>query len=321
MNRTDRAFTLLLVTACGAASLFALPLAITLFPGAIQHALHGYDAVAAVCAAALYRIGEELPPLGIVVLALTGASVTLGAGKAVRTIRRTQRALASHRAIPTPARLADAARTVGVERAVVCFDDPVPFAYCRGFIKPTIWISTGTLRRLRPRELEAVLVHEDAHRRERDPLRIVVSRVLAAFFFPLPLIRLLALRFEVAKELVADEAAIRAQGTTAHLASALYAMGDAYPAVVMADVAVGAWSLTHARVDQLCGAASGDPLPRASRRSRGLTLAALVMLLLLTFGQAARADLVPATIVEMLEPTMSAADIHSCPLPLSGMLF
>lgn len=321
MNRADRAFTFLLVAACGAAMLVALPLAITLFPGAIQHALHGYNAVAAVCAAALYRIGEELPPLGIVVLALTAASVALGAWKAVRTIWRTKRALAAHRAMPTPTRLADAARTVGVERAVVCFDDPRPFAYCSGFIRPTIWISTGTLRRLRRRELEAVLFHEDAHRRERDPLRIVVSRMLGAFFFPLPLIRLLALRFEVAKELVADEAAIRAQGTTAHLASALYVMGDAYPPVVMADLAVGAWSLTHARVDQLCGAASGDRLPRASRRSRALTLAALVMLLLLTFGQAARANLVPATIVETLEPTMSAADIHSCPLPLSGVLF
>lgn len=321
MTGADRAFTLFVAASLGAGSLLALPLLITLFPGVFQQALHGYDAVAAVCAAALYQIGAELPPLGLFVLALTGTSLALGGLKAWRTLHHTERVLARHRPVTVPARLRTATHTVGVSRAVVCFDDPRPFAYCRGFLRPEIWISTGAVAVLRPRELEAVLHHEAWHRRQRDPLRILIARVLSELFLALPLIRLLAVRFEVAKELAADRAAVRTQGTARHLASALYALGREPLPLMTSELAVGAWSLARARVDQLCGASDQELLPRPSWRTRWLTVATLVLTLLLTFGQAARANLIPVAVVETLEPTMNAADIHSCPLPTPGVLF
>ncbi|MGH2797814.1 MAG: M56 family metallopeptidase [Thermoleophilaceae bacterium] len=321
MTRADRAFTHLLTGSALTGSVLALPLVITLFPGAFQQALHGYDAIAAICAAALYRIGVGLPPLGVLVLALTSASLALGALKAGQTLRRTRRVLALHRPMATPPGLATAARAAGLSDAVVCFADPRPSAYCRGLLRPEVWISSGALSVLKPRELEAVLRHEAFHRRQRDPLRILLGRVLSQLFFALPLIRLLAARFEVAKELDADRTAVRAQGTIRHLASALHALGRHPLPLVASEVAVGAWSLSRARVDQLCGAPEEELLPVLSRRGRWLTGATLALALALALGQAARANLLPAAVVESLEPSMNSGDIHTCPLPTSGVLF
>lgn len=321
MNRADRSFRSLVAASLLTGSVLGLPLLITLVPGGLQQALHGHDAIAAVCTAALYRIGLALPPIGLVVLALTGTGVGLGVLKAGRTLRRTRRVHALQQPVAPPRWLLTAARAVGVAEAVVCFTDPRPFAYCRGFLRPEVWISSGALAVLRPRELEAVLVHEAFHRRRRDPLRILVARVLSQLFFALPLIRLLAARFEVAKELEADRAAVRAQGTIRHLASALYALGRYPLPLKTGEVAVGAWSLSRARVDQLCGAPGDELLPALSRRVRWLTALMFAVALLLTLGQAARANLVPAAVIESLDPSMSTADIHTCPLPTSGVLF
>ncbi|MGH2376852.1 MAG: M56 family metallopeptidase [Candidatus Limnocylindria bacterium] len=321
MTGADRAFSRLLAASLVTGSVLTLPLLITLFPGSFQRALHGYDAIAAVCAAALYQIGVGLPPLGVLVLALAIASLVLGALKAGRTLRRTRRVLALHRPIATPTRLATAARAVGVSDAVVCFADPRPYAYCRGFLRPEVWVSSGALTALKPRELEAVLLHEAFHRRQRDPLRILVGLVLSQLLFAQPLIRLLAARFEVAKELDADRAAVRAQGTIRHLASALYQLGRSPLPLATSELAVGAWSLSRARVDQLCGAPEQELLPLLSPRGRWLTTATLALALTLTLGQATRANLLPAAVVESLEPSMNSADIHTCPLPTSGVLF
>lgn len=320
MTRADRAFTQLVAASLAIGSLLALPLLITLFPGAFQRALSGYDALAAVCAAAFYQIGAGLPPIGLVVLALTGASLLLGALKAARTVRRTHRVLALHRPVAAEKRLRAAAQAVGLSQVVVCFADPRPYAYCRGFLRPEVWVSSAAVTVLKRRELEAVLLHEAFHRQHRDPLRILIGRVLSQLFFLLPLIRLLAARFEVAKELEADRAAVRTQGTIRHLASALYALSRHPLPLVTNEAAVGGWSLTHARIDQLCGSAEKDLLPALSRRGRWLSSATLAIALVLTFGQAARANLLPAAIVESIHPFMESGNIHSCPLPASGVL-
>ncbi len=319
MRHPERAFGELLGASLATGALLALPLAITLFPGRLQQALGGYDTIAAVCAAALGGFGLGLPPLGAAVLALTLSSFTLGALRAWRIIRRTGRALARHRPVAAPRRLRAAAAAAGVSGAVVCFDDPRPLAYCRGLLAPRIWISSGTLSALRLRELESVLHHEAEHLRRRDPLRILVGRVLGEIFFAVPLIRVLAARFEVAKELAADRVAVRRQRTARHLAGALYAMGrDPFPG--MTGLAVGGWSVGRARVDQLAGVSGGADLLRPSRHAAVLTLATLALAAALGAGQAARANLVPAAIVDAIEPALRALAYHSCPLPTAGML-
>src|SRR5712691_9675176 len=117
MSRADRAFALLIATALAAGAVLALPLLITVFPGGLQRALHGYDAIAAVCVAALYQFGAVLPPLGAVVLALAATSLLLGALKAARTLRRTRSVLRGHQPAALPPRLYAAAGRLGLTDA------------------------------------------------------------------------------------------------------------------------------------------------------------------------------------------------------------
>jgi len=321
MSRADRAFALLIATALAAGAVLALPLLITVFPGGLQRALHGYDAIAAVCVAALYQLGAVLPPLGVLVLALAATSLLRGALKAARTLRRTRDVLRGHQPTALPPRLSMVASRLGLADAAVCFRDPRPYAYCRGLLSPRIWVSTGAVATLRQAELEAVLHHEDYHRRLRDPLRILASRVIAQFFFALPVIRVLGVRFEFAKELEADRAVVQRQGTTRHLAAALYALARYELPFAAGEVAVGAWSVSHARVDQLCGSSDEELLPRISPRAGWLTAAMLGVALLLAVGQAARANLVPAAVIDALDPAAAQMESHSCPVPMTGILF
>lgn len=321
MDRADRTFAVLITVALVSVTLFAVPLLITLFPGALQHLLHDPGAFALVCAAALYELGRELPALGVLVVALALVGIGLGGVELVRVLRRTQRALARHRPVTVPARLAAVVAAAGMPSDVVCFEDARALAYCRGLLRPRIWISSGAVALLDERELEAVLRHEDFHRHHLDPLRILVARTLSSLLFGVPLIDHLAARFAVAKELDADLAAVRAQGTTRHVAGALYALGSSRLASAPDRIAVGAWSLSRARVDQLCGSSDRTLLPAARRRVQWATAAALTLALILGSGQAARANLVPASAIDPIASAFGSPSTHACLVPMHGVLF
>ena len=318
--RADRAFRDLIRAAVLGMSALGVPLLITLFPGSLERALHGYDAITQACAAALYRLGSGLPPLGLVVVGLASVAVLAGAIKAARTLVRTSHALRGRVAIPLPVRIARAADRVGMATRIRCAADARPFAYCSGLLRTEIWISTGALARLRDDELEAVLRHESYHLQHRDPLRILVARLLAGTFFFFPLVRAHARRFELAKELDADQEALHAQGGLGALAGALHAIGTARVPFRAEDVAVGAWSSMHARVEQLCGTPESELLPGVSRGARLATTGVLALMLLLSGGQAARANLLPASVIEELTG-VPAGEVHQCPLPIEGVLF
>lgn len=320
MTRGDRAFAALVIMASAAGSVLVLPLLITLFPGTFQRLLHGADALVQACTAALYQLGQVLPPLGLVVLALTGLTVVGAVVRAERMLRRTRRIVDSRRIVASSEKLRAAAMRVGVLESTRCIDDARPYAYCAGLLRPRIWVSRGAVRRLRARELEAVLWHERYHLRRHDPLRILIGRVLAAALFALPAIAALQERFEVAKELEADEQAILAQAGPEALASALYRLSRHQPPFAPAEIAAGAWSLSSARVDQLCGTDPERLLPPVPRRAVWLSAAILTLALGLALGQAARANLLPAALFEAVGFTSFAAAVHECPLPPSGVI-
>lgn len=150
-----------------------------------------------------------------------------------------------------------AARRPRAYGGVVLVDDPTPQAFCAGLLRPRIYVSTGTLRRLRPDELESVLAHENHHRRRRDPLRIAVARMLAEAVFFLPVLRRLSARYGALAELAADDAAVRAtRGGATTLASALLSFSaGAHPRS-----AVG---IAPERVDHLLGREASWRLPAA----------------------------------------------------------
>lgn len=317
MSQSDRAFALLLTGAAAIGTILALPLALTLFPGAIQQSLHASESVLRTCVAAVYAIGRDLPPLGLLVLTLAAGSIAATVVSAVRLVRRTERVTRRTTVTPPPALLAAADR-VGIADHLRVFIDDSPLAYTAGLVRPQVWASTALARGLTADELEAVLWHEREHLLRRDPLRVLIVRVISSLFVIVPLVRVAALRFEVAKELDADRAAVRAQRGPAALAGALMALGSR---TAPADVAIGAWSMTNVRVDQLCGEDPSSLLPRSSRRVRALSVTALAFALLLTLGQAARANVLPASLMEMTGGEIDDSMVHTCPLPMDGPLF
>jgi len=117
-----------------------------------------------------------------------------------------------------------------------------------------VYVSTGALARLSREELDAVLAHEAHHARLRDPLRVLFARVLGDALFFLPGVRQLGNRYGALAEMAADQAAVRAAGDRAPLASALLTFESADPAVV---------GIAAERVDHLLGDAPPWQLPAA----------------------------------------------------------
>lgn len=315
----DRAFRQLLLLAVVVTVPLALAIALTLFPGAVQRALHGSDAFVQTCLAALYGLGQRLPPIGTAVLAIALAAATAGAARVIALMIRTRAFTSGCVRVPSPPRLASIADRLGVGGRVVLFDAPVAIAFTAGLLRPRIYVSTPALSDLGEDEIEAVVLHERAHLERSDPLRIAVVRLLASALFFVPLAEELRRRFEVAKELDADRAVIATQRRMTPLAAALERLGGAAPLRTQ-HLAVGAWSCASARVGQLEGVEVASLLPSVSARAGWLTAFALAALIALAFGQAIRANIVPAAAWD-LSGALTSANVHICPLPLEGPLF
>ncbi len=126
-------------------------------------------------------------------------------------------------------------------------------AFCGGLLRPRIYVSEGALARLRPAELDAIVVHEASHASRRDPLRILVARAIGSAF---------GSREQALADLSADAAAARRVGD-APLASALLAF-DAEAAGIAA-----------VRVDHLTGGAPRIEVPRTLAIVTGVVVCAL----------------------------------------------
>jgi Zn-dependent protease with chaperone function len=158
--------------------------------------------------------------------------------------------------------------------AVHIFEARAPAAFCAGLMRPRVYVSSGAVRQLSGEELHAILAHEAHHARLRDPLRLLFARVFGDALFFLPGVRQLGDRYSALAEVAADEAAVRAAGDRAPLASALLTFESADPAVV---------GIAPERVEHLLGDTTRWQLP-------GILLAWTLVLLTVVGALAARLD-------------------------------
>jgi hypothetical protein len=185
-------------------------------------------------------------------------SATLGGRSLIRQVRGKRRFLAR---LPI-ARLTD----VGGTRVAV-FDSTRRQAFCAGFLRPRIYLSTAAVA-LPGEQLRAIVAHERHHLRRRDPLRVLVARTLSEALFFLPALRRLTARYEAVAELAADEAAVRDYDRTT-LAAALLSFGEARnPAVVV--------GIAPERVDHLLGQAPRWELPASLLLGSAVAIGSLV---------------------------------------------
>ncbi|UOF90914.1 M56 family metallopeptidase [Fodinisporobacter ferrooxydans] len=108
----------------------------------------------------------------------------------------------------------------GLHSLCIVNDDTV-FAFCYGFIRPNIYISKGFLNHLSQAELEAVLLHEQAHIKYHDTWKVFVAKIIMHVLFFVPTVQQLGSNYLMYKELLADQYAIRIMKRMEPLGSAL----------------------------------------------------------------------------------------------------
>lgn len=155
---------------------------------------------------------HRVTPVEWTLLSVAGLAV----GAAVLRVLWAQ--IATWRAVSALLRFSgDAAQTGGLVASAE------PLSITAGLVWPLVLVSTGLRSRLSPAHLEAVLAHERAHARRRDPLRLVAAALLGAAYAP-PMRRLLLSDAALACEEAADDEAARAVGDRTVVAEAIVAV-------------------------------------------------------------------------------------------------
>ncbi|MGH2783201.1 MAG: hypothetical protein ACRDLA_17685, partial [Thermoleophilaceae bacterium] len=167
MRSAARIYRLQLALALVGAGAVALGLLVVL--RALDLSLPSAEAMFAACRSLLI---PDAGPAALLLLPLAGIStlaLILGGRSLVRQVRGKRRFLASLRILHA----SDVAGT-----RVTVFDSRRPQAFCAGFLRPRIYLSTAAAA-LPGGHLEAIVAHERHHRRRRDPLRLLVARTLS----------------------------------------------------------------------------------------------------------------------------------------------
>jgi Zn-dependent protease with chaperone function len=194
------------------------------------------------------------------VAAASALAIAVRAGWLAAT---TTRALAALPQAPIPPSLQADARRAGIAR-LRCLAGTDRTAFCVGLFRPYVYVTTATAK-LNAHELDAVLAHEAAHARRRDPLRRLLTRAVADVMFWFPLLRWWQHKHIENAEVHADKAAINHAGRQG-LAAALLAAAAKPP---IAAPAMG--GATEARIAHLLG----EDLP-ARRPPAGLVALSLL---------------------------------------------
>lgn len=190
-----------------------------------------------------------------------------------------------------------------------------------GLLRSRIVIPRGLAVRLSPDELRGVLLHEDAHRRRRDPAWNALQRLLLGWFFFFPPFHLVIRRLRETAEYACDEAAI--EGGTA---PSIYAMALArtvdfslsHP-VLSSAASGGGRSLLRRRFHRLTTLRRNRPMRRTRWIAGGAVVAALALSLL---PLALQAETPPSTVsstAAQLDADQGSEDFDVAPKPVNAV--
>ncbi|GIW07492.1 MAG: hypothetical protein KatS3mg060_2297 [Dehalococcoidia bacterium] len=167
------------------------------------------------------------------------------------------------------------ARRLGLQNRLDLVELDAPLAFCYGYLRPRVLVSTGLLKRLAGPELEALLLHEREHLRQRDPLKVALGRLLASALFFVPIVGALYHRYLVEKELAADGAAIAERGDPTDLSAALVRLVEG-GGLRQSVPGIGAGEALEARIDALLGEPVKVGLPLGPGGFAASTIAAIL---------------------------------------------
>jgi hypothetical protein len=165
---------------------------------------------------------------------------------------------------------------VDPDRVALLAGSPLP-AFTVGALRPRIFVSERLEEILSREELIAVLAHEGAHLRRRDPLRFSLMRFVSRALFWLPVLRSLERHFLEETELRADAAAASKSGVLTASALLLLTQHFGRPTASLLTAGLSPHAFLAMRVRVLTGSV-GATLTAVSRRAVLLSLAAIVLL-------------------------------------------
>jgi hypothetical protein len=209
----------------------------------------------------------------IVALAALGAVVTVNALLAIAREALAARALRRRLAALRPS----------FQEGVWVVEDDHPAAFCAGFVKPRVYITSGALATLDGPALDAVLLHERHHARRRDPLRLAAARVISGSLFFLPALGDLRKGQQLLAELSADESAVGGPaGDPSALAQAMLSLTEG-------SEPRGLVGIDPARIDALLGEPPSWEFPTLLCVAAGALVAVIVTAAILVGREAAGA--------------------------------
>ncbi|MBI4008925.1 M56 family metallopeptidase [Candidatus Roizmanbacteria bacterium] len=110
---------------------------------------------------------------------------------------------------------------LGLNNKVYIIRNENLFSFCFGIFSPNIIITTHLINTLNEKELEAVFLHEQAHLRSHDPLKILLGKTIASTFFFLPIFSELNNNMNTDNEILADRFVTNVQQNSSYLKNAL----------------------------------------------------------------------------------------------------
>ena len=268
--RRDRArhwFAATIVAGVAAAAAFAWMSLEAVTSGGIGHAT---GMVLRTCTTLPHFLAGSL---AVLVVAVAIGAVVLGIARAIAMGRGGRHLAGALRelTVTCPDHVLAHARRQGLGSLQV-ISHRAPLAVTTGLLRPRVTISTGAIEALADDELAAVLAHEAHHVASRDPLRLLIAGALAELATPFPIVSHLARRLELAIEVAADAAAVRATSAAAVAASLMHFLEPVPDGAAACGIG---GSYVGERVDALCGNA-----PRSSRPARELAASALAVVLI-----------------------------------------
>lgn len=267
----------------------------------------------------------ELPPwVGGVALALWGlavvaAGVRLGLG--VVTLRR----LAATAALAESGQLPATVRSLRLARgARVWLSPDVRGACAIGFLRPRILVSTTLVAQLQPEQLEAIVLHEQAHLERWDDWTRLAQRIILAIAGLHPAVRYINRQIDLECEVACDQRVVaRTSAPLAYAGSlalaAQVASAQAGVSSVLAPGASVSGGGLHQRVSRLLRSGPVRPWTRRAGAAAGLGLVgvasqlAVVMPPLVAFAALEPMRVSLASVP--LRPQFVAARPHSGPKP------
>ena len=165
-----------------------------------------------------------------------------------------------------------------IQKHVSVITNAHAFAFCLGFRKPHIYVSTQTIKTMNTKELEAILWHEKYHLEHKDSLTMFIATI-SQFLFPFfPMITDLLEQYKIDREIRADNIAIQALGTKKPLISVLRKLLQYPTPSLLFASAIGDSRTLEARIHSLIK--DSPSLPRIKKRNILLSIFSLGILIL-----------------------------------------